>query len=131
MARIDLPSQPTSPGQARRFIRDLLTDWGVGDEVREDAELLVTELVTNAVIHAQSDVTVNVDRENQDLFFSVVDHGPGEIRLRRPAPEEVTGRGLFFLDQIAPGWEVASGPHGAKSVHFSLAARPSDSGVAL
>lgn len=131
MQRVDLPSQPTSPGQARAFVRDLLTRWRIDGDVREDAELLITELVTNAIIHAHSEVTVKVRRDEDVIRFSVFDRGPGEIRLRRPAPEEVTGRGLHFLDQIASEWKVAANPDGGKTVHFSLSANPSRSGIAL
>ena len=131
MQRVDLPSQPTSPGQARAFVRDVLTGWHIDGGVREDAELLITELVTNAIIHAHSEVTVKVRRDEDVIRFSVFDRGPGEIRLRRPAPKEVTGRGLLFLDQIASEWTVDPDPDGGKTVNFSLTANPSKSGIVL
>jgi anti-sigma regulatory factor (Ser/Thr protein kinase) len=127
--RIDLPSHPASPRQARVFVRDVLTGWGVPEELRENAELLITELVTNAVIHASSDVSVEIRQDGDVVRFGVHDHGPGQIRMRVPAPGDVTGRGLYFLDQLDPDWNVTTSESGDKTIHFSLTGLPSDPGM--
>ena len=120
MSRLDLPANPASPAAARAFVRDLLTDWQVHREVREDAELLVTELVTNALIHAGASATLEVRREGTILHFSVSDDGPGTVKLRIPARDAVTGRGLYILDQLAPDWTVEPFAPRGKTIRFSL-----------
>ncbi len=127
--RIDLPSHPASPRHARLFVREVLTAWGVPDELLENAELLITELVTNAVIHASSDVSVEIRQDGDVVRFGVLDHGPGQIRMRVPAPGDVTGRGLYFLDQLAPDWTVSTERSGDKTVQFSLTGLRSDPGM--
>lgn len=108
------------------FVREVLTRWGVSEELRENAELLITELVTNAVVHASSEVTVQIQQDGDVIRFGVLDHGPGQIRMRVPAPGDVTGRGLYFLDQLDPDWNVTTEESGDKTIHFSLTGSRSD-----
>lgn len=124
MRRLDLPLEPSSPSRARHFVRGVLGDWDVGGETTEDAALLVTELVTNAIIHARTSVQVVVDRTDSTVEFSVTDSGPGVIRMEEPRPDSVTGRGIFMLDQIAAGWAVITGDGPQKTVRFSLPLSP-------
>nr|WP_248001918.1 hypothetical protein [Streptomyces sp. RPA4-2] len=60
-----LPGTPLAPGAARRLVREALADWAalalpgaetVGERLRDDAVVIVSELVTNAVVHAGTDV---------------------------------------------------------------------------
>lgn len=94
-------------------------DWGVAGEVIDDAELLVSELVTNAIIHARTGATVDVSRYNGTVEFAVSDKSVRPVQLRVPSAEAVTGRGVYFLDQLASDWEVEPTAHG-KTVRFSL-----------
>lgn len=119
MPQLYLRPEPTSPGKSRAFVRELLVEWGVGGEVVEDAELLVSELVTNAIIHAGTGATVDVDRYDGNLQFAVSDKSARPVQLRLPSVEAVTGRGVYFLDQLAPDWEVEPTANG-KTVRFTL-----------
>jgi anti-sigma regulatory factor (Ser/Thr protein kinase) len=119
VAVIELRPEPTSPGRARRFVRSLMSAWGVGDQVVDDAELLVTELVTNAVIHARTAVTLEVEAADGTVRFKVSDESPRRVEIKSPSPESATGRGLILLDQIASEWEVTHTAAG-KHVSFSL-----------
>lgn len=96
-----------------------MADWGVEAEVADDAELLVTELVTNAVIHARTVVTVEVTPEEGSIQFSVSDKSTRQVQLRLPTADAVTGRGIFLLDQLAPHWDVVP-IAGGKTVRFKL-----------
>lgn len=118
--QVELPRDPSSPKRARRFVRWLLQEWGYDTDLTEDAALLVTELVTNAIIHARTEVVLTVSRRDGGLDFAVTDHGEGTIRLESPDPTAVTGRGIFLLERLAPGWEVET-DGATKTVHFSLA----------
>lgn len=108
-----------SPGMARTFVRGLLVEWGVGGEVADDAELLVSELVTNAIIHARTGVALDVTLGDGSIEFGVSDRSSRQVQLRLPSVEAVTGRGIYFLDRLAPGWEVVTRADG-KTVRFSL-----------
>lgn len=116
---LELRPEPASPGKARAFIRSLLVEWAVVGVVADDAELLVSELVTNAVIHARTGVTVDVVRHYRSIEFVVSDGSTREVQLCRPSAESVTGRGIYFLDQLAADWEVVPRVDG-KEVRFSL-----------
>jgi len=97
----------------------LMADWGVEAEVADDAELLVTELVTNAVVHARTSIHVEVRRLEDRLEFAVSDNSSRQVQLRIPSPEAVTGRGIYLLDLLSPGWDVVP-TAGGKTVRFSL-----------
>ena len=91
-----------------------------GDEgLAEIAELCVSELVTNAVLHAVTDVAVVVDVTDRRFRVTVVDGSTGEPRLRPLAPDSVTGRGLHIVAALAHRWGFAVHPAG-KAVWFEL-----------
>lgn len=119
MAQLDLRPEPTSPAEARTFVRNVLEDWGVAGEVVEDAELLVSELVTNAIMHARTGTTVDVRRYDGSVEFAISDESVRPVELRLPTVEAVTGRGVYFLDQLAPDWQVEPTANG-KTIRFSL-----------
>ena len=119
MASLELTPDVTSPSRARAFTRQLLGEWHIASHITEDAELLVTELVTNAVVHAATPVTVEISRENRVLRFIVSDGARGSIPLRVPVAEAVTGRGVYLLDRISDDWRVVETDEG-KSVLFEL-----------
>lgn len=120
MQRLDLPARATSPKRAREFVRDTLVAWDVDDPVATDAELLVTELVTNSVRHAGAAVRIAVSREDARLHFSIFDEGPGRPRSQVPGPNDLSGRGLLILERLASDWEVTEHADGGKTVHFWL-----------
>ena len=117
-----LPPDPASPGAARRFAADVLAQWG-GDELADTVALLVSELVTNAVLHTAADVELCLCLELELLRVEVVDES-GRPPERREADDEATsGRGLFIVDALADAWGVE--PRGAgKAVWFELARTP-------
>lgn len=94
-------------------------EWGIEAGVADDAELLVTELVTNAIIHARTPVRVEITEGEGMVEFAVSDGSTRQVQLRMPSPEAVTGRGINLLDQIASEWEVVPEP-GGKTVRFRL-----------
>lgn len=118
--RIELPRSERAPGIARRFVGDRLTKWGLA-HVAETAQLLVSELVTNAVIHARSSAILRIDATADSLRVTVVDHGPGTRRRTRavPPPNEFGGRGLFIVDQLASRWGTGTHKDG-NHVWFEL-----------
>lgn len=101
-----LPGEPASVSAVRHWLHALLNGWPCSQV--DDAELLASELVTNAVTHGQGSVTVRVWPGADGLRVEVSDHGRATPRLRtcRDAESE-GGRGLGIVDQLATRWGVA------------------------
>ncbi|MGQ0824429.1 MAG: ATP-binding protein [Actinomycetota bacterium] len=120
MPSIDLAPDPRAAARARRFVRDVLTSWDVTKAVIEDAELLTSELVTNAVLHARSDATLTIEGDASRIRIGVTDACPTLPRLRDYGTSGVTGRGLILVDRLSREWGVdCDGPPG-KQVWFEL-----------
>jgi anti-sigma regulatory factor (Ser/Thr protein kinase) len=118
---VQLPPDNAAAARARRFVSDTMRAWGCDDAI-SDAELLVSELVTNAVLHARSETRVLVERDGTTVRVSVCDDSPARPRLRNYGPEAVTGRGLVIVDRIARRWGVEPSDAG-KCVWFEIEAR--------
>ena len=109
MAQVHLNPAPTAPGDARRFVADVLD----GHEAAEQAKLIISELVTNAVRHGGRDagrVTVSVgcdaDQDRVRLEVSQAKH-PGFRYLEEEKGHlGPTGRGLMIVDAIAAEWGI-------------------------
>ncbi|MEV4433350.1 ATP-binding SpoIIE family protein phosphatase [Streptomyces sp. NPDC049585] len=115
-ARTSLPGDARAPSAARRFVRTVLAGWNAHDVVTYDATLLVSELVTNAVVHAGTSVDLECRLDparGGSLVVEVTDHHPTrEFRARRPAPGERDGpahcgRGLRLVAELAETWGTA------------------------
>lgn len=120
-AELLLPARSRSASAARRFVADALDAWGC--QYLCDAALLgVSELVTNAVVHAGSPAELHLRWQGARLRVEVRDSDPTPIPHRRPAAttEDTHGRGLLLVDAVADGWGVQDGEDG-KVVWFELA----------
>jgi len=119
---------PHAPGRARSYIRDLCRRWGLEGEVREAAEIVITELVTNAVEHATSPSVVEVERHGDAFRVAVRDYDTG--RTGHDVPEATTwhapptssprGRGLAMVAAVSHTWGVLRHPDG-KTVWAEMA----------
>ncbi|PYC72149.1 protein phosphatase [Streptomyces tateyamensis] len=96
--------QPRSetPGRARRLAGHALRRWGL-EALAENTELMVSELVTNAVRHAKKPVTLRLVRTSV-LRCEVGDDSPSLPRRRRARPDDERGRGLELVAKCADGW---------------------------
>ncbi|MEX2654947.1 MAG: ATP-binding protein [Acidimicrobiia bacterium] len=119
MESLKLRPDPTSPRLAREFVRRVLGDAGVDRLTTEDAALLATELVTNSVIHAETDITVDVEAEAGAVRIGVTDGSGAEPVLREQDQNATTGRGLQLVDRVATSWSVVFADT-TKTVQFSL-----------
>lgn len=122
---ITLRPVPASASAARRFVRAALTGADHGPpsaELLDDALLIVSELVTNAVLHAGTDVVVAVSCLRDSWHIEVRDSSTDHRLLPRPESTTATGgRGLALVDAYARSWGVERHPSG-KSVWFDLGA---------
>jgi anti-sigma regulatory factor (Ser/Thr protein kinase) len=121
------PASPASAREARSFLRQVLPEEAEPD-LTDVILLLVTELVTNAVIHARTPVHVQVELDGPRVRIDVQDDAPTPP-VRRPAtPESLSGRGLLLLDRLADRWGFEPGPSG-KTVWFEVGGAGVDSGM--
>ncbi|WP_184763478.1 ATP-binding protein [Streptomyces griseoloalbus] len=106
--RFELAAHPGSPAQARRLTRARLTGWSVCEDTCDTAALVVSELVTNAIVHTASSHIVCELHDGGDLVrIAVRDEGcaPGRPRANtRQRPEEEHGRGLLLVDALCHSW---------------------------
>ncbi|MDN4159972.1 ATP-binding protein [Nocardioides abyssi] len=106
-----LEGDPRATGAARRFLREHLRAWGVEGEAVDDAQLCLSELVTNAVVHAGTASELRVVLDHGVLTVTVRDLGGlGKQSTGEPHPSDdldplrVYGRGLQLVDALADRW---------------------------
>ncbi|MGM1078574.1 ATP-binding protein [Streptomyces sp. H28] len=106
--RFELAAHPGSPAQARRLTRARLDGWSVCEDTCDTAALVVSELVTNAIVHTASSHIVCELHDGDDLLrIAVRDEGcaPGKPRANtRQRPEEEHGRGLLLVEALSHAW---------------------------
>ena len=117
-ARRHFRGEAISAPAARRFAADLLTAWGQ-DAVRDNALLLLNEVITNAIQHAVGDVAVELCLD-AELTVAVGDSSYQAPRRRRPTADSENGRGLHIIDHLATAWGTDPLPAGGKRVWFRL-----------
>jgi anti-sigma regulatory factor (Ser/Thr protein kinase) len=122
-----LPAVDTSAAEARRRVRRQLALWRVPEETCDNAQLVISELVTNALRHTRSE-TVGCELRLTGALLRVAvasdGSGPGE-EPRRAGEEEEGGRGLYLVCALSEGWGVR--PRGSGHGHVvwaDLATRP-------
>ena len=81
---------------------------------------VANELVTNAVVHAGSDLWLRLELRADRLFISVRDASPRLLRTVTPDLEAEGGRGLWLVEQLARAWGVRPAPGGGKIVWCAL-----------
>ena len=108
--------QVESASAARRFVTSAVSGTRVD---RDQAMLLTSELVNNAILHAKSEFEVRVDiDDHDDVFVAVVNHSPEMLPIARE-PSSAGGRGLAIIDRIADSWGFESRAN-SKLVWFRL-----------
>ncbi len=120
-------------GAARRYVRGELARLG-RPELEDSAVLAVSELVTNATIHARTPLTVVVTVEDRGTVrVTVRDFSPAPPSVRRYGVEATTGRGLRLVESVSSAWGVDEVPRdqgGGKAVWFEPSGDMTDSGFA-
>lgn len=121
-ACVDLACAADMVAVARRFVERTLRMWEVDDEHLDDAVLLTSELMSNAVLHARTDVRLTVrSQEDGTLRVEVADENPRLPISVAPPDEAQSGRGLWLVETLASAWGVERLPEG-KTVWFELGA---------
>ncbi|MEV7566561.1 ATP-binding SpoIIE family protein phosphatase [Streptomyces tanashiensis] len=123
VATMDLPPDPAAVSGARRFASDVLTTWGV-EELSFTTELVVSELVTNAIRYGKSPIKLRLILQST-LTCEVSDASSTAPHLRRARTYDEGGRGLLLVAQCAERWGTRHGREG--KVIWAEQALPSDS----
>jgi serine/threonine-protein kinase RsbW len=118
--RRTFPCRPEAVTAARHFVRDSLA--GQSPATLEAAELMTSELASNAVRHARSGFEL-VIRTGREIRIELHDDGGGAPTLLSPTPREVTGRGLLIVAAMSTDWGVIPSASG-KQVWFTLPLAP-------
>jgi anti-sigma regulatory factor (Ser/Thr protein kinase) len=118
---VDLPDGLDAPRIARAFLAEHAT--ALEDSVRHDAELLVSEIVTNAVRHGRPNITLRLTLHPPGIGVAVHDFGPGIPTAPTGEPDLTSegGRGLFIVAALASDWGIEPAISGTgKTVWFRL-----------
>lgn len=117
LVALALPAESTAPRAARAFVRDMLRT----DEAAfvSSVELLVSEVVTNAVVHTASAPRIEVVASDASVRVTVHDDDPRLPRMRVPDLERPGGRGLHLLEEVASRWGAEPDARG-KVVWFEI-----------
>lgn len=119
-AELQLPQDETSPAAARQFLRRATCSEHAG-HVLEDAVLLVSELVTNSVVHGGPPIVVAVDCATTNGLQVRVRDGSRELpRPRDARSTDEGGRGLNLLAMLSDDWGVETEADDGKQVWFVL-----------
>ncbi|MGP3983318.1 ATP-binding protein [Streptomyces sp. KR80] len=110
---------PTEPRQARQLTRHVLVHWALPEHC-ETAELLVSEIVTNALTHGNGPVRLYLRCWHGTLRFEVTDCCASIPQIRPLSPDSEEGRGLHLLEVLARQWGVR-GLGDGKIIWFELA----------
>jgi anti-sigma regulatory factor (Ser/Thr protein kinase) len=107
-----------SVGAARRFVSGVISD--LTPEFQDAVILMVSELATNALVHAASGFQLTIDRTKTRLRVSVADLGAGVPSLQSPPSRQPHGRGLRIVAELSDEWGTSEAPKQGKTVWFRL-----------
>jgi DNA-binding NarL/FixJ family response regulator len=118
-AHATFPEDRTAPGAARRLVDDTLRRWDCADALGT-VSLLVSELVTNAVVHAHAVPEVAVLLCADRIRVEVADDSPELPTPRRAGIHDTSGRGLAMVEDMSAAWGADPDGNGGKVVWFEV-----------
>ena len=117
------PAHVRSAGKARSVVRQTLEGW-CDDERLEDIALCVSELVTNAVVHADSEPKLLVHVRPGVIHVEISDDSEALPVVRGAGPEDTSGRGVSILGMLSDRWGALRRSGGGKTVWFEIDRSP-------
>ena len=112
---VDLARDLASVMVARRFVRETFRSWGVSHTL-DDALIVVSELVTNAITHAYSACQVRLSIDETSVRVEVFDEGAGTPDPKPPTSTAEHGRGLHLINALTAAWGIELIPDDGKVV---------------
>ncbi|MFA3837906.1 SpoIIE family protein phosphatase [Streptomyces aureus] len=107
----DIPSDPVAVSRVRAGVTRQLETWGL-DQLAFTTELIVSELVTNAIRYGAQPIRLRLLHDSSNLICEVADDSSTSPHLRRAAATDEGGRGLFLIAQLAGRWGTRYTTHG-------------------
>jgi len=101
------PASKASVRRCRQFALKAVDDLPA--EVQDSVALMVSELATNALVHARTEFEVEIERADRELRVEVTDRGRGAPMARSPNPSEPHGRGLLIVSELSDAWGSTKG----------------------
>jgi two-component sensor histidine kinase len=101
-----LSPHPSSVARARSFVTEAMQQWEVPEATEESARLAISELVTNAIVHARTDVVVRVRPESDAVWVGVTDQNDTLPIRGLPEADGFGSRGLVIVEAVARRWGV-------------------------
>ena len=117
---LTLPGGPHDVAEVRGSVRRLLAA-PTYDRCRDDVVLALSELVTNAIVHAGGPVQVRIRAGRSSVRLEVADPSPAQPAVVRATLDQEGGRGLHLVSMVAKGWGVEAAPDDGKTVWAELA----------
>jgi len=118
-AKAQMAGEPASAGSARTFVAETLLRWDAANDL-DTVSLLVSELASNAIVHARSDFEVSVLLRGHTIRIEVDDKSAAIPLPRDAADDDESGRGMALVDALALGWGVIDRDDGGKTVWFEV-----------
>ena len=118
-AGVRVPDRLDSIPAARAFLARLLDGWGIADDVIDDASLLASELMSNAVKHGGGVVDLQIEAEDGVLHVGVHDDAVGAPVVNRASSTSSGGRWMWIVQSVAHDWGTDPDASG-KTVWFDL-----------
>ena len=112
---LHLPAERSSPRRARQFVDEVLHRWQ-RDGAIDRMSLIASELVTNAVFHARTEITVELSAEDGAVHLAVFDRDEGRPTFLDHDPEIPGGLGLPIVEALASSWGMRMQDGGGKAV---------------
>ena len=119
--QVMLPDGPEGASFARRAMARAAMLWRLDRNMTETAQLLVSELATNAIRHGTPPIRLSLRLDRDRLRVEVTDSSPSLPELSDPGPEQASGRGLQIVQLLAARWGANASPRRlGKTVWFEL-----------
>ncbi|GAB2835526.1 ATP-binding protein [Lentzea nigeriaca] len=110
--RVTLTAEGGSCARARQVVRDAATSWGLSEDLADDAQLVVTELVSNGIDHGEGLITLTVSRRNSGMLVEVHDESSKQPLVRPVDPSSARGRGMQLVQALSARWGTTPDPRG-------------------
>lgn len=121
--RVTLTAEGGSCARARQVVREAAASWELPEDLADDAQLVVTELVSNGIDHGAGPITLTVRRKAGGMLVEVHDESPAEPLLRPVDPSSARGRGMQLVQALSVSWGTTP-EGGGKVVWAQLSPAP-------
>ncbi|WP_439659805.1 ATP-binding protein [Lentzea sp. HUAS TT2] len=102
--RVILTAEGGSCARARQVVREAAASWQLSEDLTDDAQLVVTELVSNGIDHGEGPITLTVSRKAAGMLVEVHDKSPRMPQLRPVDPSSARGRGMQLVQALSVRW---------------------------